>query len=163
PSAEVVIGRESELAAIEELLQGLATGPGTLLIEGEAGIGKTTLWNEAMRSAEDRGYRALSSRAAPSETPVACGGLVCLFGAGRDRVGPRVRRSERRSGWPAAFGAALAGRDHSVAGPTSRSDAGPGPRRRDRPCVRREPAVRPRDRAGRRRREGRSGRGRGAS
>jgi hypothetical protein len=39
-----VIGREAELHAVAAFLDALAAGPAGLLLEGEAGIGKTTLW-----------------------------------------------------------------------------------------------------------------------
>ena len=38
-----VIGRERELSSLERFLDALAEGPAGLLIEGELGIGKTTL------------------------------------------------------------------------------------------------------------------------
>jgi predicted ATPase len=38
-----VIGREREFAAIGQFLEGESL-PSVLLVEGEAGIGKTTLW-----------------------------------------------------------------------------------------------------------------------
>jgi hypothetical protein len=39
-----VIGREEEQGAIEAFLAGIHTGPGALVLSGEAGIGKTILW-----------------------------------------------------------------------------------------------------------------------
>ena len=45
---EAVVGRESELKAIEHWLE--APSP-VLLIEGEAGIGKTTLWRSGIQDA----------------------------------------------------------------------------------------------------------------
>jgi hypothetical protein len=43
-SAEGVVGRDHELAAVAAFLDRLPSGPCGLLLEGEAGIGKTTLW-----------------------------------------------------------------------------------------------------------------------
>jgi DNA-binding CsgD family transcriptional regulator len=42
-----------------------------LLIEGEAGIGKTTLWLTALEQARERGFRVLSARAAAAESVLA--------------------------------------------------------------------------------------------
>jgi hypothetical protein len=41
----VVVGREAELGAIEDLIGALGSGPTALVLEGEAGIGKTTVWD----------------------------------------------------------------------------------------------------------------------
>jgi DNA-binding NarL/FixJ family response regulator len=57
-SAPVIVGRDQELAAIDDLL---ASGRGLLLISGEAGIGKSRLVREAVARAETRGYRVLQS------------------------------------------------------------------------------------------------------
>ena len=39
-----------------------------LLLEGEAGIGKTTVWLAAVRAADDRGFRVLQARPTESES-----------------------------------------------------------------------------------------------
>ncbi len=69
PPGRTVLGRERELASIGSWLDGIpgATAPGLLVIAGEPGIGKTTLWAEAARQAGARGYRVLSSRPVPSD------------------------------------------------------------------------------------------------
>ena len=53
-----VVGREAELEAIELWLD--APRPSALLIEGEAGIGKTTLWRAGVARAKERGVLVLS-------------------------------------------------------------------------------------------------------
>ena len=60
-----LIGRDAELAAAAEFLGATEDGPRALLLEGEAGIGKTSLWKEAVSAAAARGYRVLTS--APTE------------------------------------------------------------------------------------------------
>jgi len=46
PSVRAVVpGRSAELAEIEDFLQRIRSGSGAILIQGEAGIGKTTLFN----------------------------------------------------------------------------------------------------------------------
>ena len=69
PPGRTVLGRERELASIGSWLDGIpaATAAGLLVIAGEPGIGKTTLWAEAARRAAARGYRVLSSRPVPSD------------------------------------------------------------------------------------------------
>jgi DNA-binding CsgD family transcriptional regulator len=62
-----ILGREAELAAIARFLDDVGSGSHALLLEGEAGIGKTTLWREGLRLADDKGV-VLSSRASEAET-----------------------------------------------------------------------------------------------
>ena len=66
--ARAVVGRDAELAVVEEFLTLASEASATLVVEGEPGIGKTTLWQEAVRRADERGMRVLSSRPGPSET-----------------------------------------------------------------------------------------------
>ena len=74
-----MIGRDAELAAVDEFLAGVSTGPGVLLLEGEAGVGKTTLWNAAVAAATGRGFRVLSCRPAATEAKLSFGGLDDLL------------------------------------------------------------------------------------
>jgi DNA-binding CsgD family transcriptional regulator/tetratricopeptide (TPR) repeat protein len=73
------IGRRAELTAIEALLERAARGPAGLTIEGEAGIGKTTLWESARTTAAQRGFRVLSARPAFADAQVPLGGIGDLF------------------------------------------------------------------------------------
>ena len=59
-----MIGRERELDAVARFIERVLNGPVALAIEGEPGIGKTTLWLEAVRAADERGYRVLQARPA---------------------------------------------------------------------------------------------------
>ena len=77
--AEVIIGRESELAALRDFMGRVQDGPVALLLEGEAGIGKTILWNEGVQEASARSYRVLTSRAAQSEAKLSFAGLADLL------------------------------------------------------------------------------------
>jgi DNA-binding CsgD family transcriptional regulator len=60
-----LIGRTAELEAVDRWVAALRTEAAGLRIEGEPGIGKTSLWREALRRAEGAGARIL--RAAPME------------------------------------------------------------------------------------------------
>jgi len=57
-----IVGRDAELASIESWLD--APGGRTLLIEGEPGIGKTTVWRAAVDQARARGFRTITCSAA---------------------------------------------------------------------------------------------------
>ena len=62
-----VVGREQELARIERLLDQRQSAPPAVIIEGDAGIGKTTLWAAALDLARDRSWRVLAARPAEAE------------------------------------------------------------------------------------------------
>jgi DNA-binding CsgD family transcriptional regulator len=61
------VGRDSELAAVLPFLELVADGPAALVLEGNAGIGKTAVWSEGVRLASDRGHMVLVARPAEAE------------------------------------------------------------------------------------------------
>jgi DNA-binding CsgD family transcriptional regulator len=65
PVRHELIGRDEEQAALADFLEAAQAGPRVLLLEGEAGIGKTSLWKAALSSATGLGYCILN--AAPTE------------------------------------------------------------------------------------------------
>lgn len=75
----VVIGRQAELAALETFGVEVATGPTVLVLEGEAGIGKTTLWREGIRLAQQRGYTVVEAQPVEAETKLAFAAIGDLF------------------------------------------------------------------------------------
>ena len=79
-----MVGRAAELALVGRFLDGLAAEPGALLVEGEAGVGKTTVWVAAIGQAESRGIRVLQARAAETEVQLAYAALADLVGADFD-------------------------------------------------------------------------------
>ena len=56
-----------------------ALGFGALVLDGEVGIGKTTLWEEAVRRASERSWAVLSTRAAQAEVRLSYVGLSDLL------------------------------------------------------------------------------------
>lgn len=72
-------GRPMEGRAVEAFLTSTAVGPSALLIEGEPGIGKTTLWSKVLEEAAARGFRVLSTRAAAAESVLAYTALADLL------------------------------------------------------------------------------------
>ncbi len=73
------VGRETELAEIGEFLGGLQAGPRALVITGEAGIGKTTLWNAGNRLAAGHGFAVMPCRPVESEAQLAFSALADLL------------------------------------------------------------------------------------
>ena len=92
---DAIVGRDAELAAIDEFLAGEAGG--TLLIEGEPGIGKTTLWSAAVAAAEEHGYRVLRAQPAESETKLSYAALADLVGEAYDEIGAELPDPQRRA------------------------------------------------------------------
>ena len=66
---DAILGREEELAAIARFFDDHRAGPRALLIDGLAGIGKTTLWRQAVERAGASGL-TLVSRPSEAETPL---------------------------------------------------------------------------------------------
>lgn len=74
-----VVSRQAESRAVAEFLAGVPSGPTALVIEGEAGIGKTTVWLAAHEKATAMGYRVLATRAAQAESVLAYTSLASLL------------------------------------------------------------------------------------
>jgi DNA-binding CsgD family transcriptional regulator len=72
-------GREDELGAIRRFLAAGPDGPAGLLIEGEAGIGKTTLWRAAIDEAAERERLVLQCQAVEAEVSLPFVGLADLL------------------------------------------------------------------------------------
>jgi DNA-binding CsgD family transcriptional regulator len=75
-----VFGRETELSVLTSLLTDVSGGPVALLLEGDAGIGKTTLWKEGLAAARDRSYRVLACQPVESEAQFSFAALGDLLG-----------------------------------------------------------------------------------
>jgi DNA-binding CsgD family transcriptional regulator len=66
-SAASILGREDELEALGSFLDAIGDGGRTLVLEGEPGIGKTTLWRAGIAAARERAYCVLSAEPTASE------------------------------------------------------------------------------------------------
>ena len=63
-----LIGRAAELARVDRFLDAIGGGCIALLVEGDPGIGKTSLWRHAVDEASRRQMRVLACRPTESET-----------------------------------------------------------------------------------------------
>jgi DNA-binding CsgD family transcriptional regulator len=90
-----IVGREEELGVLSSFLDRAAAGPAALVLEGEAGIGKSTLWLAGVEAARERGLRVLSSRPAEAERGLAHTGLGDVFDDVLDDVLPALPRPRR--------------------------------------------------------------------
>ena len=72
-----LVGREDELARLNELVSALPNGPHAVTLRGEPGIGKTTVWRVGLELA-DESCTLLSARCVEAELPLALVGLSDL-------------------------------------------------------------------------------------
>ena len=79
-TARPLVGREEELGTILAFLDAREQLPGAVVLPGEAGIGKTTLWLAGIEAAATHGYRILSSRPSEAESRFSFAGLTDLLG-----------------------------------------------------------------------------------
>src|SRR5437773_1506044 len=91
-----VVGRDRELGLVVELLD---PGPGTrgLLLQGEAGAGKTTVWRHAVSEARARGFTLLVSRPLELDFQIPFAGLHDLLGGVIAEVLPALPDPQRRA------------------------------------------------------------------
>jgi DNA-binding CsgD family transcriptional regulator len=75
-----VIGRDAELVEVQTFLDSPAHGLRALVLDGDAGIGKSTLWLAGVEAARGRSLRVLTSRPAETEQSLAHVVLGDLFG-----------------------------------------------------------------------------------
>jgi DNA-binding CsgD family transcriptional regulator/MoxR-like ATPase len=74
-----LVGRSAEIGTIAALLDAPAGESAALIIEGEPGIGKTTLWLDALQRARGQGIRVLAARASAAESVLAYATLADLL------------------------------------------------------------------------------------
>src|SRR6266508_766462 len=92
-----IVGREEELGSVYAFLDGAVEGAAGFVLEGEPGIGKSTLWLAAVTGARDRGFLVLSSRPAEAERSLAHIGLGDLFEDVLDDVLPALSVPRRHA------------------------------------------------------------------
>jgi DNA-binding CsgD family transcriptional regulator len=74
-----VIARSGELKAVERFVAASAERPVALVLEGEPGIGKTTLWEAAIAAARGHGLHVLLARASGAEAQLSFAALTDLL------------------------------------------------------------------------------------
>jgi DNA-binding CsgD family transcriptional regulator len=99
PARVALVAREAELGAVRRLLL-TPDGPvRAMVIEGDPGIGKTSLWEQGLAEGRERGMRVLVARASGGETGLPFAGLIDLLdGVATEEVqavpGPQLRALE---------------------------------------------------------------------
>jgi len=92
-----VIGREQELAAIEGVVSSTEPTLLALVLEGEPGIGKTTLWRQGISAAGERGLQVLASRPVEAEIALPFAVLGDLLGEVSDAALARLPDPQREA------------------------------------------------------------------
>jgi DNA-binding CsgD family transcriptional regulator len=91
-----LVGREAELERVVAFLERDGGRPSKLLLEGDPGIGKTTLWAAGLERAVERGFRVLRACPAAAERELSFAGLGDLLVDLRDEIG-RLPAPQRRA------------------------------------------------------------------
>jgi DNA-binding CsgD family transcriptional regulator len=92
-----IVGREGDLASVRAFVAQIGDGPSALILEGEAGIGKSILWLTGVEHARSSGVRVLVSRPAEAERGQAHVGLSDLFDDVVDELAPELSPPRRRA------------------------------------------------------------------
>jgi hypothetical protein len=91
------IGRAELLAAARRLITTIPDGLAGLVLEGPAGIGKTTIFEAAVDLVAAAGYRVLEARPAESERELTLGGPTDIFDMVEDDELAGLPTPQRRS------------------------------------------------------------------
>jgi len=92
-----IAGRDAELASLKSFIGEMEGGAAALVLEGEAGVGKSTLWGAGVEHARALGLKVLSSRPAEAERGLGNVGLGDLLEGVVDDVLPALLRPRRRA------------------------------------------------------------------
>jgi AAA ATPase domain len=90
-----IVGRDEEIGVLSGSLRRTDAGLRVLVLEGAAGIGKSTLWGAAVSAAREEGMRVLMSRPAEAEQGLAYAGIGDLLEGVLDDVLPELPHPRR--------------------------------------------------------------------
>ena len=76
----VGVNRSAKQTAVGDFLTAASAQPSCLVVDGEAGMGKTTLWLAAIGQARERGFHVLSAQAGQAESWLAYAAAADLVG-----------------------------------------------------------------------------------
>lgn len=74
-----ILGRADEIDAVRTFLGAIRDGPGALVLTGEPGIGKSTIWREGLRLAREADLPVLQCRPVESEAQLSFTALADLL------------------------------------------------------------------------------------
>ncbi len=92
-----VVGRAVEVVELKAFLDAVSAGPRVLVVEGEPGIGKTTLWQEGVDAARERSCCVLVCRPSEAEAKLGYAALGDLLESVRDETLAELDEPQRRA------------------------------------------------------------------
>jgi DNA-binding CsgD family transcriptional regulator len=92
-----LVARAEELGRLSGFFDRAHAGPAALVLEGEVGIGKSTLWAAGVALARERGLCVLSSRPAEAEQALPYAGLGDVFEPVLGDVLPSLQQPRRHA------------------------------------------------------------------
>ena len=97
PASNTMIGREAEVATIDAWLREPSDTVPVMLIEGDAGIGKSVLWTCSIGRARDHGYRVLAASPSEVESGLSFSSLGDLIAEVEERTTDALPPPQRRA------------------------------------------------------------------
>src|SRR4051794_41795613 len=116
-----VVGRAEEMREVADAVFAADASP-VVLLQGEAGIGKTAIWEGTVAEAAARGRRVLVARPAGSDAALGYMGLADLLDAVFDEIAGALAPPQRR-----ALSVALLREEPGETGPGPRGGPAPPP------------------------------------
>ena len=95
--ASAIVGRGAELDALNTFVDSVDRGPAMLVLEGEPGLGKTTLWREGLHAAARRSFQVLECRPVQAEAQLAFTALSDLLADVPEAVFDELPAPQRRA------------------------------------------------------------------
>jgi DNA polymerase III delta prime subunit len=92
-----IVGRDEEVASVRAFVEGAAGRTAALVLEGDPGVGKSTLWLAGVEHAHAEGLQVLASRPAEAERDLAHVALGDLLEGVTDDVLPALPAPRRRA------------------------------------------------------------------
>jgi DNA-binding CsgD family transcriptional regulator len=92
-----IVGREAELSRLRAFIDETPQAPSALMLEGDLGIGKSTLWLAALEHARERGLRVVAARPAEAERGLPYAALGDLLDGPLDDVLSELAAPRRRA------------------------------------------------------------------
>ena len=90
-----IIGRDEELATLRTFLRG--TTPGALVLTGEPGVGKTTMWRAGVEAAKEMSVRVLEASPAEAEARMSFAALDDLLSGVIEETLPALPTPQRHA------------------------------------------------------------------
>ena len=90
-----IVGREAEFEAIATLLAPDTARAAAVVLDGEAGMGKTTVWERGVEAARAQGFRVLRCQPTETEATLVFGALGDLLEPVLDQILPALAQPQR--------------------------------------------------------------------